>query len=120
MMESIFRIPFFFISLASFIIIFMTDSTAPIPTQFLKLVGHNIKVPVRSAPNAMGTVVKYVSAGEVIEVKVLASKGFYRLADDSVSLSGLPYIYVWILYLIIHMLSFVKYCRDILTRIREM
>ena len=65
----------------------MSDSrvSPPLPpTQFLKLVGVNIKVPVRSAPTAEGKILKYLTPDDVIEVKVMNSKGFYRLADDSV------------------------------------
>lgn len=58
----------------------------PPTTQFLKLVGHNIKVPVRSAPTAEGEKIKYLFPNDIIEVKVVNSKNFYRLADDSVSL----------------------------------
>ena len=71
----------------------MTDSALP-STQFLKLVGHNIKVPVRSAPNAQGTVLKYLSPNDIIEVKVMDSKNFYRLADGLVR----PYCYEALLY----------------------
>jgi len=56
----------------------------PLCTQFIKLVGQNIKVPVRSAPNAQGNILKYLFSDDVIEVKVMNSKNFYRLADDSV------------------------------------
>ena len=64
----------------------MSDScdSTPLSTQFIKLVGHNIKVPVRSAPNAEGKKLKYLFSDDVIEVKVMYSKNFYRLADDSV------------------------------------
>ena len=64
----------------------MNDScdSPPLSTQFIKLVGHNIKVPVRSAPNAEGKKLKYLFSDDVIEVKVMYSKNFYRLADDSV------------------------------------
>ena len=54
------------------------------PTHLLKLVGRNIKVPVRSAPNAQGTIIRFLNPGDIIEVKVMDSKGFYRLADESV------------------------------------
>ena len=66
----------------------MNDSCdyTPLSTQFIKLVGQNIKVPVRSAPNAEGKKLKYLFPDDVIEVKVMKSKGFYRLADDSVCL----------------------------------
>lgn len=62
----------------------MTDSQ-PGSTEFLKLVGGKIKVPVRSSPNAEGIVLKYLFPNDIVEVKVLNSKNFYRLADDSVS-----------------------------------
>ena len=54
------------------------------PTQFLKLVGHDIKVPVRSAPTAQGAILKFLSPDDIIEVKVMDSKNFYRLADGLV------------------------------------
>ena len=67
----------------------MTDSNhSPLPpppsTQYLQLVGRNIKVPVRSAPNAQGNVLKYLSPSDIVEVKVMDSKNFYRLADGLV------------------------------------
>ena len=62
----------------------MNESSSPLSTQFIKLVGSNIKVPVRSAPTAEGKRLKYLHPDDVVEVKVMNSKGFYRLADDSV------------------------------------
>ena len=62
----------------------MNQSPSPLSTQFIKLVGSNIKVPVRSAPTAEGKRLKYLHPDDVVEVKVMNSKGFYRLADDSV------------------------------------
>lgn len=57
----------------------------PPKTEFLRLVGNNVKVPVRSAPNSQGSILRYLSQDAVIEVKVMNSKGFYRLADESVN-----------------------------------
>jgi len=71
----------------AWLIPFHSMSTAqPIVTEFIKLIGGNIKVPVRSEPNSKGAVLHHLRAGDIIEVKVVQSKGFYRLADDSVSL----------------------------------
>lgn len=55
-------------------------------TQHVKLFGDGIKVPVRSAPNSQGSITRFLLADSVVEVKVMNSKGFYRLADDSVSI----------------------------------
>ena len=63
----------------------MNESLPP-STQFLKLVGLKIKVPVRSAPTAEGNIVKYLFPSDTIEVKVMNSKNFYRLVDDLVCL----------------------------------
>lgn len=54
-------------------------------TEFLKLVGGSIKIPVRSVPNTKGSIVRFLSPGNIIEVKVINSKGYYRLADDTVN-----------------------------------
>lgn len=62
-------------------------ASASVPTQTLQLVGRNIKIPIRSAPNAQGVVTKYLYPGDTVEVKITDSKGFYRLADGSVSRS---------------------------------
>lgn len=62
-----------------------TIPPGPSPTtQLLKLGGGDIKVPVRAAPKAQGSIVRFLSPGDIIEVKVMDSKAFYRLADDSV------------------------------------
>ena len=45
----------------------------------------NLKVPIRSEPTSKGTITGYLQSGTVIEVKMKDSKGFYELADGSVS-----------------------------------
>lgn len=60
-------------------------ATPVVQTQFIKLVGGNVKVPIRSAPKAQGEIKKFIVPGDVVEVKVLDdSKKFYRLADGLV------------------------------------
>lgn len=67
------------------------------PTQLLKLVGENVKVVVRSAPNSEGRVLRHISPGEIVEVKVTNSKGFYRLADGSVRVYLLSISFIFVL-----------------------
>jgi len=45
----------------------------------------SLMVPVRSEPNSQGAVIRHLRSGSVVEVKVKESKGFYELADGSVS-----------------------------------
>lgn len=62
-------------------------------TQFLKLVGGNIKIPIRTEPTSQGAVKKYLLPDEYVEVKVTNSKNFYRLADGLVSFQ---YIHIYL------------------------
>lgn len=68
----------------------MNDSLSQ-QTQFLKLVGKSIRVAVRDAPTSQGKVLTYLFPDSVVEVKVMNSKGFYRLADGLVSIGDIAY-----------------------------
>jgi len=45
----------------------------------------SLMVPVRSEPTSKGKITRHLHSGTVVEVKVKESKGFYELADGSVS-----------------------------------
>lgn len=53
--------------------------------EYIKLVGENKKVPIRSAPTQDGEIIDYLFSESVVQVKVTNSKGFYRMADGVVS-----------------------------------
>ena len=53
--------------------------------QPMRLDCPNLKVPIRSEPTSKGAITGYLQSGTVIEVKMKESKGFYELADGSVS-----------------------------------
>ena len=44
-----------------------------------------LMIPIRSEPTAKGVITGHVKSGTIIEVKMKESKGFYELADGSVS-----------------------------------
>jgi len=46
---------------------------------------NTLMVPIRSKPTSKGAVIRHLRSGTVVEVKVKESKGFYELADGSVS-----------------------------------
>lgn len=60
----------------------MASQTVPASTQWLKLVGSDVQVPVRSLLSFK--VLRYIRAGELVQVKITQSQDSYRLADDSV------------------------------------
>ena len=45
----------------------------------------NLMAPIRSEASYEGAITGYLQSGAVVEVKVKESKGFYELADGSVS-----------------------------------
>ena len=55
-------------------------------TKSLKLECPGLKVMVRSIPTAKGEILRYLNSGEIIDVKVKEAKGFFELADGSVSI----------------------------------
>lgn len=56
-------------------------------TKSLKLDCPGLKVIVRSIPTAQGEILRFLNSGAIIDVKVKESKGFFELADGSVSAS---------------------------------
>jgi len=90
----------------------------PASTQFLKLVGIKIKVPVRSAPNAGGAILKYLIPNDIVKVKVMNSKNFYRTSDGLVRLLLCLFFNLTISLSLSLSLLMLLFDRDLLTNIR--